>query len=489
MAKRKHSKKQIIQLITQYGIHIWAILIIANAALVYAYQFATHAASKSDTTVHSLDISQAPSPSPSGQISPSSPSVSQTSPSTGPLGPTINLTFTVPGIGSGGGVLKPNHLKRNVTVYLFAPDVNSLNPSVKPLYTIQSYATFDSDPSSPTYTSFLSPVIDLGGDVKDGNYQIAFRTDLSLRTLIKQSPTDLGGEIVSLAKDNNTFPIPSQAMLMGDVIPDKGDNNIDVNDYNAFINCYGTKNISTFCKGHNYGDFNDDGIIDGIDYNILLRSLNTLAQEGVAIPKLSPTPSSPYRVTKLKKPVTPTPVKKVKKATPTIVPVAKTTSNNGGSALGAILFIFFLLILGAVGVILYFKNDTVRSKVNALIHLSPTGEPSSTGQTEEQNTQPESAGNTSPNPPTEQPTEKANTNATPSAHTVGEVIEKDCYIKKKGPDETGTGVWLTLTDDNGATEAHYAKTDAADGFAKVKGVMKTEKGKTYLEISELSADG
>src|SRR6266567_4350927 len=191
MAKRKHTKKQLIQIVTQYGIHIWAILLIANAALVYAYNFATHAATNSDTTLHTLDISQIPSPT--SLLSPSPSNSSSPAPSTGPLGPAINLTFTVPGIGSGGGVLKPVHLQRAITVFLFAPDVNSQNTTVKPLYTIQGTAAYDSNPLSPTYTSFISPVFDLGSDVKDGDYQIAFRTDQSLRTIIKQNSTDLGG--------------------------------------------------------------------------------------------------------------------------------------------------------------------------------------------------------------------------------------------------------------------------------------------------------
>ena len=46
-----------------------------------------------------------------------------------------------------------------------------------------------------------------------------------------------------------------------------------------------------------------------------------------------------------------------------------------------------------------------------------------------------------------------------------------------------------MTDDNGAMNAHYAKTDAKDGFAKVKGIMKEEDGKKFLEISELTMEG
>src|SRR5215469_15186511 len=105
MARHKKSKKQIIKLITQYGIHIWAILIIANAVMVYTYHFATHAADKNQTSPKYLAASQAPSPSPSAGVSPSvSPSQASNT------DPKPDLTFTIPGIGSGGGVMKPIHL-------------------------------------------------------------------------------------------------------------------------------------------------------------------------------------------------------------------------------------------------------------------------------------------------------------------------------------------------------------------------------------------
>ncbi|HWY78831.1 MAG TPA: hypothetical protein VNW29_00580 [Candidatus Sulfotelmatobacter sp.] len=490
MARNKRSKKQIFQLFTQYGIHIWAILIIANAVMLYAYQFASHAANKSDTTLNILNIN---TPTPSIQIVPSTPSIQ---PSSAPLGPSIYLAFSVPGIGSGSSVMKPLHFKRTLTVFLFSPDVNSLNHTVKPLYTIQGTATFDSNPYSSTYTSFVSPIFDLGSDVKDGNYQIAFRTNLSLRTLIKQSQTDIGGEIFSLAKGNDTIQIPLQTVLMGDTIPNQGDNSIDVSDYNAFINCYGSKNTSTFCKGKNYGDFNDDGVIDGVDYNILLRSLDVLSQEGVAAPKLSPSPMIPYRVTRLKNPTTPIPTKN-KQITTSPTASTVTPPSGGNPIIGFILFLLFIIIIGAIGIVLYFKNEKIHNLINTLIHLSPTGEPSSE-ETETPETPEEIQEGQEKS--TEQAVEDATTTAipTPAEQIVqtkqspppanSSIVEKDCYVKTKGSDETDTGMWLLLTDDNGAINAHYAKKDAKDGFCKVKGIMKTENDKTFLEILELTAE-
>lgn len=481
MARHNRSKKQLIKVITQYGIHIWAILIIANAVMVYTYHFASHAASKKF-----LDANQGPTPS--DEVSPTDVPTDIPQP-TATGDPIINLTFTVPGIGSGGGVMKPIHLKRSVTVFLYATDANSLNPTVKPLYTIQGFATFDSDPTSPTYTSFINPNFDLGNAVQDGNYQVAFRTDQSLRTLIKQNPTDIGGEIINLSHNSDPIQIPSQTVLMGDIVPKQGDNVIDISDYNAFINCYGTKATSSLCQRNNDGDFDDDGVVDGVDYNILLRSLTILEQEGISVPIASPTLSHPKRISRPINHVTPT---KTQKKTPTPTQATQ-PQKNGGSPFGIIPFIVIFILLGAGGFILYRKRDMIR----ALIHLSPTGTP--TPETLEEKPIEEEK-------PADQPAKKENAAPTesrkvndqssqdtestdPSSQTAGSVIEKDCYVKKKGPDETGSGMWLLLTDDNGSTQAHYAKNDAKDGFAKVKGFMKKENGKTFLEILELNPEG
>jgi hypothetical protein len=489
MTRHKRQKKSYLQLITQYGIHIWAILIIANAVMVYAYQISTHAASKSDSSVRALDISTTPSPS--TQVSPSQ------SVSPAPLvGPGINLQFSVPGIGSGGGVLKPLHPKRSVTVYLYSPDVNSMDPSVKPLYTIQSYATYDSDPYSPTYTSFLNPQIDLGADVKDDNYQIAFKTNQSLRTVIKANPSDLGGQIFGLTAGNMAPTIPEQTVLMGDTIPaPEGNNTIDINDYNAFVTCYGANNTTNpFCKTGNYGDFNDDGVIDGVDYNILLRSLYALAQEGLAVPELTVTPTIPTQIIKPTPRVMPAhPHKR-----PNVTPIASTknakNSGKGGSLIGVILFILFLAAVGVAGFIF-------RSKILSLIHFSPTGTPSEnpaqeSNNTEEQTQETDQGNDAQEQSETVQQTQQIEEGQTtteettpPLAPKAGDTLEKDCYIKTKGKDEAGTGLWLLLTDDNGAVNAHYAKNDATDGFAKVKGTMKEESGKKFLEISELTMEG
>ncbi len=71
---------------------------------------------------------------------------------------------------------------------------------------------------------------------------------------------------------------------MGKLISSSG-NQINDYDYNALVSCYGSKVTSDDCTKlsladdifpitNPYADFNDDGVIDGIDYNILIRNYN-----------------------------------------------------------------------------------------------------------------------------------------------------------------------------------------------------------------------
>lgn len=526
MAK-KRSNVSLIKTFTSYGVHIWAILIIANAALAYAFNFATQAAvnptnPELENTIAQINDAEIPE----------EPKDEEDTGSALPKGPTIDLIFTVPGIGSGGGTMTPKRLKRNVIVYLYSLDENILNRNVKPLYTVKTTANFDNNPLSPTYTSFKNPLIDLGADVKEGNYQIAFRTDESLRTIVKESPEQIGGRSIALGVNAPPVEIHNESVLMGDTIPKEGDNLVDISDYNAFINCFGERNSSDFCSQSNYGDFDDNGTIDGVDYNVLLISFRALLNQGQSIPKITVAPTGPARVSRLSNLATPTPKQKTKAtATPTQAAEEQASSGGGGSIVGGILFFFFLIIIGATGFILYKKNEKVRTMINSIIHLSPTGVPSAPpadpnappadpNAPVDPNAPPPADPNapapadTAQTPPAPEataapadpnaiaasteipvgqaaaPTDPAAAPApAPAAPAADSGEAKSYYVKKKLPDDAKTGFWLVLTDDNGAHDAHYTTTDVSDGFAKVKGTMKTENGKTFLEVTELTPEG
>ncbi|MBA3724708.1 MAG: hypothetical protein H0W89_07565 [Candidatus Levybacteria bacterium] len=505
MAKKQNTVHY-FKLLTQYGVHIWAILIIANATLAYAFHFSTNAAYDTITLQENVgpdEITETPE---------ASPTVTNKKSKDG--GPTLDLTFTIPGVGSGGGVMTPARLKRNVTIFLYGPDDNSLNKTVKPLYVIQDTVDYDTNTVSPTYTTYGNQTLALGKEIKPGRYQITFRTDESLRTIIKEDPNSIGGKIFEIDSKTKLKRTPIQTVLMGDTLPKEGDNIVDISDYNAFVNCFGERSTTSFCTGNNYGDFDDNGVIDGVDYNLLLRSFSALLKQGQSIPQITTAPTGPQRVSRLSNQNTPAPTQGESEAKPSPSAAPKANSGSAGNVIGGILFFIFLLIAGATGFVLFKKNEKFRNLVKAIIHRSPTGTPSATAA---DHNAPPALDSTTATPPadpaaiaasTEMPIAPSDTLVQPTIETpplepapvdpvtptetqtppADGTIEKDCYIKKRLPDEAGTGFWVTLTDNNGALEGHFTGADVIDGFAKVKGIMKTENDKTFLEISEIKAE-
>ena len=105
-----------------------------------------------------------------------------------------------------------------------------------------------------------------------GSFSIKIKLNKYLAKLIPGS-TITSGTVNSL---------PATSPIVGDI---SGDNRIDIVDYNALVGCFGKKSVSDSCinksepqsgdSGTDYNaDLNDDGVVDGIDYNIFLKSLN-----------------------------------------------------------------------------------------------------------------------------------------------------------------------------------------------------------------------
>ena len=180
---------------------------------------------------------------------------------------------------------------------------------------------------------------------------------------------------------------------------------------------------------------------------------------GIPVPTIYISPTS-KQVTQLSLLTTPTAKKPTKtKATPTPV-LAKTFSLS--AATGGLFFFIFLIILGIVGFILFKTN----SKFGGFVRKTLLAKISDT---------------------TSQSSIKPATVPGQEKTTEGEV-NKEYFVKKQGPDEANTGFWVDLTGDSGHELGHYKAADVIDGFAQVKGIVKTEKGKTFLEISEIKAE-
>ncbi len=324
-------------------------------------------------------------------------------------GAVISLSFAVPGISSQSGNLKPMHQVRNVSVRFFDPDINTFDKTAKPLYKIRTQALFDEDPNSPTYATFVMTKLDLGKMCSEnvqcvplGSYQIAFKTEQATQTLIREHPSDLGGQIFMLASDT-VLTIPLQTVTIGDIVPlPDGDNIVDASDYDALLGCFGEKEVLYTCTVKELADLDDNGVIDGIDYNLLSRSLKSSLITPTVSPKVSISPS-------------PTPT------TPPAPVAQQVPVNKGIVSLLILIFIFFVLVGGAVIFLAKARHKSLGAK--------------------------------------------------------------EYYIKKQSQDSSG--FWLTLTDDNGPKLGHYIGKDLKEGFAHIKGVTKKENGKTFIEVSEI----
>jgi hypothetical protein len=453
-------------------------------------------------------VSAVPSASEIPSILPSdTPTEAPPTPTPTPRGPVIDISFSLPGIGSGGAVLQPLHTTRNVSIYMYATDVNTADKSVQPIYTVKTQATYDTDPNSPTYTSFVNHYVDLG-PIADGSYQVVLKADQTLPQLVKSSdPNSVGGEIISFNSNQNV--IPHQIMFMGDIAPSpNGDGKIDIADYSAFVECYGAKADTPSCPSKQAADLDDNGVVDGVDYNLLLLGFQRWLSLGYTVPVLSIAPTlTPTAVpipTAANKPSkTPVQASSSGKLTvsPTSVNPQKPTPVVAGSNASVVLskllaILAFMTVLG-VGILGAYKSKFIAAGLQRfgitlpVFPLHKNTQPQiDEPKTETNQAAPpvETQGDTQPTdqaivpeqtaPSVEQPTIPAD-----STQSNATAIDKTYFVKNKSKDEKG--IWVTLTDDNGPVDGFYTGGEIADGFMRIKGVQKTEGEKTYIEISEV----
>lgn len=202
-----------------------------------------------------LTITTNPSGIPPGTISPTiteslTPSPSKRpgnntfpTPTTGPIGVDVQLQVSVRilGIGSDGNKA-PKSLTRRVTA-------NVYGVGEKPVATGNAFLTWDG-------STYFKGVIHLG-KLSQGSYFVKLSTDNSLAVLAKPEFQNLMIDRVN--------EIPAVTLYQGDVTRD---NVINIEDYQAVLPCFQDKR----CDQAKEIDFNDDGLTDVKDYNLLLRS-------------------------------------------------------------------------------------------------------------------------------------------------------------------------------------------------------------------------
>lgn len=227
----------------------------------------------------------------------------------GSLQTTADVTFHVEGIDSNNipNVVPPSG-RHGTSGWPFTIYVYQGTTLVKTF--ADSAIELTTDPTSPLYGTFHNPTFKMT-DLPSGSYTFYVRTPMgSLRTQIGTAPIAIiGGQnnvLVTINPNNPTLTgIP--LLVMGDI---NGDNQITLQDYSILSDCYGTKATSTACITDKNqliaqfptlpndflpGDLNDNGNIDGIDYNTLLRGpLGQIGAGGGTTPAptfpVSPTP-------------------------------------------------------------------------------------------------------------------------------------------------------------------------------------------------------
>lgn len=219
-------------------------------------------------------------------------------PATTLVGPGISYAFALPGIGQTAGNYSPAHPSKQVTLYIYPASANVKDTNTQPVSTSTTQALYDNNSSSATYGMFAVTKADLGSNVPAGSYQIAFQTNQTTKTLIKDSTTSQAGTIFQVSPGQVAPQSPQvKDVHIGDL---NGDNTIDIKDYNLFVNCFGSKATSADCSVAQASDFNDDSVIDGIDYILMLESIRallpstpkTVGYQPLPITSVSPVPTT-----------------------------------------------------------------------------------------------------------------------------------------------------------------------------------------------------
>ncbi|HEV2339853.1 MAG TPA: right-handed parallel beta-helix repeat-containing protein [Patescibacteria group bacterium] len=213
----------------------------------------------SPTPIPSPKISVTPTPVPIF-TPPPLPTITPTpTPSVAVLGITVFLH----GIGKGGDNISPNsigntsprHPRRTITI-TFLSQQNQISGSTK--------GTVNYSNISGNFQGFIT------SNVPSGTYIIKVALDGFLPNQTSTPVSITAGKTIS---------IPSFSLTNGNI---NNTGSLDILNYNILISCYGSAVNTSICPqayrpsaASSGADIDDDGIVDGGDYNLFLRELHT----------------------------------------------------------------------------------------------------------------------------------------------------------------------------------------------------------------------
>lgn len=168
----------------------------------------------------------------------------------------LNLTLKLGAIGGTGENASPKRTERDITVCLYPPAVDSTgDKDCERTGVIKKTGKVN-------YASgkFTNATFDLG-TIAQSTYQIFVKTSSHLRKRVSGIQT-VGTGVTQ---------VPETTLIVGDV---NGDNKANIADYNVILSCFDDKANTAACGANKaLADLDDDGDVDGVDYNVFIRSL------------------------------------------------------------------------------------------------------------------------------------------------------------------------------------------------------------------------
>lgn len=206
-------------------------------------------------------------PPPGGATATNTPTPTTAAAAPPPGGTTVSFSLVLSGIVSQAE--KAAHPKWNtdpkpptkdMTVYLYAPNVNPNLPSSTPTLVIPGTNALTYDNNG----KFVAQTFNLGQNFVPGNYQVLVKSPRYLRASTKS--------IIAITQGANTTPL--QATLpVGDI---NNDNTINIEDYNEYKKCFNSTSDECVKKT----DLNSDGKTDkSTDFSDLILFLENLASQ------------------------------------------------------------------------------------------------------------------------------------------------------------------------------------------------------------------
>ncbi len=172
-----------------------------------------------------------------------------------PIADKASLTVEFQGIGPNAN---PRNPRRLVTLKIFKNDGSFESAA----YVAEDSLTYDGLDGK-----FKSNNFSLGA-IPDGKYQMVIQEERYLDAQL----TNKNGDKAIAVSGAVAVEMAPVTMLAGDIGPgERGDNFINIIDYNALIGCLPGAPINS-CFNRDYADLNDDGRVDQIDFDILMKN-------------------------------------------------------------------------------------------------------------------------------------------------------------------------------------------------------------------------